>query len=83
MPVTWRKGEFRPTPSTTTTRARVELLLRRGSPNLVLSLSHDHRYDPALVRSGAVVEDAVPGPIGPPRRRRSLSRHMLPERGLT
>jgi IS605 OrfB family transposase len=58
VPVTWRKGEFRLTAATPTGRARVELSLRRGCDNLVLSLSHDHPYDPNLVRAVRLIEEA-------------------------
>ena len=51
VPITWRKGEFRLRPATDHTRARVELSTRRGTDSLVLALSHDHPYDPSLVRS--------------------------------
>ena len=56
--VTWRKGEFRLRPATDHTRARVELSMRRRADNLVLALSHDHPYDPDLVRSVRLVPQA-------------------------
>ena len=58
FPVTWRKGEFTLHRSTEQARARVELATRRGAENLVLSLSHDHPYDPGLVRSVRLVAEA-------------------------
>jgi hypothetical protein len=58
VPVSWRKGDFRLIPSTATSRAKVELSLRRGCANLTLSLSHDHLYDPRLVRAVRLVEEA-------------------------
>jgi hypothetical protein len=58
VPVTWRKGEFRLRPATDHTRARVELSMRRRADNLVLALSHDHPYDPDLVRSVRLVPQA-------------------------
>jgi hypothetical protein len=36
----------------------VELSLCRGHSNLVLALSHDHPYDPAVVYSARLVEEA-------------------------
>jgi transposase len=58
VPVSWRRGEFRLAQPTATGRARVELSLKKGCPNLVLSLSHDHPYDPKLVRSVRLLEQA-------------------------
>jgi hypothetical protein len=51
FPVTWRKGEFTLRPCTGQESARVELATGRRAENLVLALSHDHPYDPGLVRS--------------------------------
>jgi IS605 OrfB family transposase len=58
VPVTWRRGEFSLVPSSARTRARVELATRRRTENLVLALSHDHPYDPDLVRCVRLVSQA-------------------------
>jgi IS605 OrfB family transposase len=57
VPVSWRRGEFRLTPSTVLTRATVELSLKQGCSNLIVPLSHDHPYDPKLVRAVRLVEE--------------------------
>jgi hypothetical protein len=62
MAVTWRKSEFRLTPATATSRARVELSLRRGCANLVLSLSHDHPYDISKTPRSATAARQKSGP---------------------
>lgn len=51
LPVTWRKGEFSLSPASPGRRARVELCLKRGAAHLVLALSHEHAYEPDLVRA--------------------------------
>ena len=58
VPVTWRKGEFQLIAPAGGARARAVLLTRRGMPNLEVSLSQDHPYDPRLVRAVRLVEDA-------------------------
>lgn len=51
VPVTWRKGEFSFLSEEEARRPRAVLGTARGTPELVLSLSHDHPYAPDLVRS--------------------------------
>jgi transposase len=58
VPVTWRKGEFTLAPKSGGRRATVVLATARGYPNLALSLSHDHPYDPGLVRAVRLCDEA-------------------------
>ena len=58
VPVTWRKGRFRLVASAEGRRARVHLGTARGYRDLELSLSHDHPYDPALVRALRLFDEA-------------------------
>jgi transposase len=58
VPVTWRKGEFALCPSAQASRARVTLSCAKGRPPLTLRLARDHPYDPDLVRSIRLQEEA-------------------------
>jgi transposase len=58
VPVTWRKGEFALSAASEGRRARAVLGTARGYANLELALSHDHPYDPELVRAVRLTEEA-------------------------
>ena len=57
VPVIWRKGEFSLTPGAERRRPRARLTTGRGTPSLELRLSHDHPYDPSLVRAVRLVPE--------------------------
>jgi putative transposase len=58
VPVTWRKGEFALSAASGGRRARAVLSTARGYASLEVALSHDHPYDPELVRSVRLTEEA-------------------------
>jgi putative transposase len=58
VPVTWRKGEFALSAAYEDRRARAVLSSARGYAGLELTLSHDHPYDPELVRAVRLIEEA-------------------------
>jgi transposase len=58
VPVTWRKGEFELVAAKQGHRPRAVLKTARGLPNLLISLSHDHPYDPELARAVRLSEEA-------------------------